>query len=66
MQKTWDTLKAANRLSSPNDHTQIGRDGKWQLNLFDPDGTRLEYMEFSNVQKPCCSDFTAPNPLPSE
>src|SRR5271155_491412 len=64
--KTFDTLKAANRLSSPNDHTQIGRDGKWQLNLFDPDGTRLEFMEFSNVQKPCCSDFTAPNPSPSE
>jgi catechol 2,3-dioxygenase-like lactoylglutathione lyase family enzyme len=66
MSKTFDTLKAANRLSSPTDHTQIGRDGKWQLNLFDPDGTRLEYMEFSNVQKPCCSDFTAPNPSPSE
>jgi hypothetical protein len=64
--KTFDTLKAANRLSSPNDHAQIGVDGKWQLNLFDPDGTRLEYMEFSNVQKPCCSDFTAPNPSPSE
>jgi len=64
--KTFDILKAANRLSSPNDHTQIGRDGKWQLNLFDPDGTRLEFMEFSNVQKPCCSDFTAPNPSPSE
>lgn len=64
--KTFDTLKAANRLSSPNDHTQIGRDGKWQLNLFDPDTTRLEFMEFSNVQKPCCSDFTAPNPSPTE
>ncbi len=66
MSKTFDTLKAANRLSSPNDHTQIGKDGKWQLNLFDPDTTRLEFMEFSNVQKPCCSDFTAPNPSPSE
>jgi catechol 2,3-dioxygenase-like lactoylglutathione lyase family enzyme len=64
--KAFDTLKAGNRLSSPNDHTQIGKDGKWQLNLFDPDGTRLEYMEFSNVQKPCCSDFTAPNPSPTE
>ena len=64
--KTFDTLKAANRLSSPDDHTQIGKDGKWQLNLFDPDTTRLEFMEFSNVEKPCCSDFTAPNPSPSE
>lgn len=66
MSKTFDTLKAANRLSHPDDHTQIGKDGKWQLNLFDPDTTRLEYMEFSNVQKPCCSEFTAQNPSPSE
>jgi len=64
--KTFAALKAANRLSQPDNHTQIGKDGKWQLNLFDPDGTRLEYMEFSNVEKPCCSDFTAPNPSPSE
>jgi catechol 2,3-dioxygenase-like lactoylglutathione lyase family enzyme len=66
MSKTYDTLKAANRLAPPDAHSQLGKDGKWQLNLFDPDGTRLEYMEFSNVQKPCCSDFTAPNPSPSE
>ncbi len=66
MSKTYDTLKAAGRLAPPDAHSQLGKDGKWQLNLFDPDGTRLEYMEFSNVQKPCCSDFTAPNPSPSE
>jgi catechol 2,3-dioxygenase-like lactoylglutathione lyase family enzyme len=24
---------------------KIGRDGKWQLNLYDPDGTRVELME---------------------
>jgi catechol 2,3-dioxygenase-like lactoylglutathione lyase family enzyme len=34
---------------------QIGRDGKWQLNLYDPDSTRVELMEFKPVQKPCCS-----------
>ncbi len=43
---------------------KIGRDGKWQLNLYDPDGTRIEFMEFTPVQKPCCSDFTAPHPKP--
>jgi len=59
-------LKAQNRLAPPDTKTQIGRDGKWQLNVYDPDGTRLEYMEFSNVQPPCCSQFTAPNPSPSE
>ena len=34
---------------------QIGRDGKWQLNLYDPDLTRIEFMEFKPVRKPCCS-----------
>jgi catechol 2,3-dioxygenase-like lactoylglutathione lyase family enzyme len=34
---------------------KIGRDGKWQLNLYDPDGTRAELMEPHPVQKPCCS-----------
>jgi catechol 2,3-dioxygenase-like lactoylglutathione lyase family enzyme len=44
------------------DQPKIGRDGKWQLNLYDPDGTRVELMEFTPVQKPCCSDFTGPHP----
>ena len=29
------------RLSPPN----VGRNGKWQLNLYDPDGTRVELLE---------------------
>jgi catechol 2,3-dioxygenase-like lactoylglutathione lyase family enzyme len=41
---------------------KIGRDGKWQLNLFDPDGTRVELMEFTPVEKPCCSEYTGPHP----
>jgi catechol 2,3-dioxygenase-like lactoylglutathione lyase family enzyme len=43
---------------------KIGRDGKWQLNLYDPDDTRVELMEFTPVQKPCCSDYTGPHPKP--
>jgi len=43
---------------------KIGRDGKWQLNLYDPDDTRVEFMEFKPVQKPCCSEFTAQHPGP--
>src|SRR5215813_4797432 len=46
----------------PNEQPKIGRDGKWQLNLYDPDQTRIEFMEFTPVQKPCCSEFTAPHP----
>jgi catechol 2,3-dioxygenase-like lactoylglutathione lyase family enzyme len=34
---------------------KIGRDGKWQLNLYDPDLTRAELMEPTPVEKPCCS-----------
>lgn len=43
---------------------KIGRDGKWQLNLYDPDGTRVEFMEFTPVQKPCCSDYAGLHPKP--
>jgi len=44
---------------------KIGRDGKWQLNLYDASLTRIEFMEFKPVQKPCCSDFTGPHPEPA-
>lgn len=37
------------------DRPQIGRDGKWQLNLYDPDLTRAELMEPKPVRTPCCS-----------
>ena len=43
---------------------KIGRDGKWQLNLYDPDETRVELMEFTPSQKPCCSEYTGPHPKP--
>lgn len=45
---------------------QAGRDGKIQLNLYDPDLTRVEYMEFTNAMKPCCSPFAGPMPGPRE
>lgn len=44
------------------DDAQMGRDGKRQLNVFDPDQTRIELMEFKPAQKPCCSNFTGPHP----
>ena len=49
---------------SGSEKPKIGRDGKWQLNLYDPDDTRVEFMEFTPVQKPCCSDYTGPHPKP--
>jgi catechol 2,3-dioxygenase-like lactoylglutathione lyase family enzyme len=45
-----------------DEKAQMGRDGKWQLNLYDPDLTRVELMEFKPAEKPCCSEFTAPHP----
>jgi catechol 2,3-dioxygenase-like lactoylglutathione lyase family enzyme len=44
------------------EHAQMGRDGKRQLNVFDPDFSRIELMEFKPAEKPCCSDFTGPHP----
>lgn len=49
-----------------DEHAQMGRDGKRQLNVFDPDLTRIELMEFKPAEKPCCSDFTAPHPSETE
>jgi catechol 2,3-dioxygenase-like lactoylglutathione lyase family enzyme len=50
----------------PTEEPKLGRDGKWQLNVYDPDQTRVEYMEFKPAQKPCCSDFTGPHPGPQQ
>jgi catechol 2,3-dioxygenase-like lactoylglutathione lyase family enzyme len=60
----YKILKDGNRLAgAPNDgHTQIGKDGKGQFNLYDPDGIRLELMNFHATEKPCCSPFTADDP----
>ncbi len=41
---------------------EIGKDGKWQLDVFDPDLSRVELMEFRPTNKPCCNDFTGPHP----
>jgi len=47
-----------------SEEPKIGRGGKWQLNLYDPDDTRIEFMEFTPTQKPCCSEYTGPHPKP--
>jgi catechol 2,3-dioxygenase-like lactoylglutathione lyase family enzyme len=46
--------------------SKVGRDGKMQLNVYDPDLTRVEYMEFKPTDKPCCSEFTAEHPTATE
>ena len=44
----------------------LGVDGKMQLDLHDPDGTRVEFMEFAPVKTACCSAYTGVQPSPSE
>ena len=62
MEAAVTKLTAENRLSPRHDGPQMGKDGKWQANLYDPDGTRIELMEFQPVMRPCCSPFTAQSP----
>ena len=62
MEKAVTTLIAGDRLSPRHDGPQMGKDGKWQANYYDPDGTRVELMEFQPVVTPCCSGFTAESP----
>jgi catechol 2,3-dioxygenase-like lactoylglutathione lyase family enzyme len=63
MEKAVTTLIGEERLSPRHDGPQMGLDGKWQANLYDPDGTRVELMEFQPAIKPCCSSFTADSPV---
>ncbi len=62
MKNTALVLYDGDRIPERTTGPKIGRDGKWQYNLFSPDGTRAEIMEFQAVGKPCCSAFTASSP----
>jgi catechol 2,3-dioxygenase-like lactoylglutathione lyase family enzyme len=58
---------AANQCQGPAcTKTQMGRDGKVQLNLYDPDQTRVEFMEFKPSGPICCSPFTGQHPTETE
>jgi catechol 2,3-dioxygenase-like lactoylglutathione lyase family enzyme len=62
----YKKLQAEGRLKDvrADQGPKVGKDGKYQFNLYDPDGIRLELMEFHAVEKPCCSSFTAEDPKP--
>jgi catechol 2,3-dioxygenase-like lactoylglutathione lyase family enzyme len=64
VEQAFKTLKDNGRLEGVrNDNaTKVGRDGKVQLNMYDPDGIRAELMSLHAIEKPCCSAFTAPDP----
>ena len=46
------------------DGPEVGRDGKNSLDAYDPDGTRVEVMEFTPRQTPCCHAYEAAHPSP--
>lgn len=55
-------LEARGWKANDREHAQMGRDGKWQLNMYDADQTRIELMEFTPAEKPCCSEFQGQHP----
>ena len=63
---SYKKLQSENRLKDvhADQGPKVGKDGKYQFNMYDPDGIRLELMEFHAVEKPCCSEFTAEDPKP--
>jgi catechol 2,3-dioxygenase-like lactoylglutathione lyase family enzyme len=61
-EQSMDLLYAGDRLNNKHADPKIGRDGKWQINMYDPDGIRAELMEFQPSVKPCCSPFLAASP----
>ena len=62
IEKAVDLMYSGDRLTARHSDPKIGRDGKWQVNLYDPDGIRAELMEFQPSAKPCCSPFLLPSP----
>jgi len=58
--EAYKVLQNGNRLTGVHDdQPKIGKDGKGQFNLYDPDGIRAELMNFHATDKPCCSSFTS-------
>jgi catechol 2,3-dioxygenase-like lactoylglutathione lyase family enzyme len=66
MSEAIDALAKNGCTSGDCSKTQMGRDGKVQLNLFDPDLTRVEFMEFLPSGKICCTAFKGQHPKAEE
>jgi catechol 2,3-dioxygenase-like lactoylglutathione lyase family enzyme len=61
-----EELKRRGWVPTGGEHLSLlGVDGKLQLAMLDPDGTRAEFMEFAPVKEPCCAPYTGPQPAPS-
>ena len=60
----YNVLEAGKRLEGRHDGrpTKVGLDGKYEFNMYDPDGVRLELMNFKPTEEPCCSPYTGEHP----
>jgi catechol 2,3-dioxygenase-like lactoylglutathione lyase family enzyme len=64
IKSTYTRLRAHGLKTADDDKPEIGRDGKWSWDIYDPDGTRVEFMEFKPTQQPCCHPYEAAHPKP--
>jgi len=46
------------------DGPEVGRDGKNALDIYDPDLTRVEVMDYNPTKDPCCHSYAAAHPKP--
>lgn len=60
----YKVLEAGQRLGGRHGEppTKVGLDGKFEFNMYDHDGVRVELMNFAPTEKPCCSPYTADHP----
>ena len=60
----YKVLEAGKRLEGRHGEppTKVGLDGKYEFNMYDPDGVRVELMNFKPTEQPCCSPYTADHP----
>lgn len=64
IQPTFSRVRAHGLKIENDDKPEIGRDGKWSWDIYDPDATRVELMEFKPAQEPCCHPYEAGHPRP--
>ena len=64
MKSTFVRLRAHGLKLQKDDKPEIGRDGKWSFDIYDPDATRVEFMEYKPAQAPCCHPYEAAHPTP--
>jgi catechol 2,3-dioxygenase-like lactoylglutathione lyase family enzyme len=62
IQKPYDTITERGYKSQQK--PILARDGRWLLNIFDPDFTRTEFMVRKPVKTPCCSPLHDPTLTP--